>query len=872
MTHPANWGPYKRDLFDQTIRMADITGADICTEPEAAATLYAARNVLADGQTIAVYDLGGGTFDAAVLRKTTTGFDLLGHPEGIEQLGGIDFDEAVFHHVLATLGDQITTLDDTPDLTAGLARLRRDCVDAKEALSADTETVIPVTLPGLTTSIRLIRDELEDMIGPTITDTVAAMRRVLTSAHLQPDDLTAIVLTGGSSRIPLVSQQLGTAFNRPLALDTHPKHDVALGAALHGSTLHPATTPPPPAPVVTPPNTPATTPPAPNTPTTTPPATAGPLPPPAAVAPSAAAAEPPVGRIPPTIPPGEGQVPPSPTPRKRRIMALSLAAALILSAGVAAVLVHGSGSSTAAPQVITVLSSTSPSTLDPTMAYSNDERSILSGLVTRSLTKYVYDPATQAMKLAPDLATTLGTASNNFTTWTFTIRKGVRYSNGDTVTPQDVAFGIERSFVPPTGPNGRNHSRFFFHDGLHYKGPYGSAGPYSGIAVHGDSITLTMDKSFPALPYYASFPAISPMPRSTPAPTGSTIPLAIGPYKIDAFTPGSSLTLSKNPYWSAASDPGRQQVVDGFHFEFNRDPQQVQQALTTDSSHDPALGVDAHTALTYDNATKAELASLDGSATSRVTSGPTLCTSFWFPDTVLIPDVRVRRAIGYAFPYAAVAAAQGQVIRRTEFYGRPVLPPGFPGRIDYNPLPDTQPGQSDAAKARDLLTQAGKVGFDLRFLYASDDPVSRRVKDVIARGLRQAGFTASPVATSSPQLGRETRDLANSDINVRANTRCVDFPTGGAWIQPLFHSDSEFNLSRLSDPAVDARIDTVIGSSFDTQPSGWTALDKSIESNQYAAIVLGYPGLAMLHGSQVDGMHVDNIWGMPTWNTLHVTS
>ncbi len=357
LTHPANWGPYKRDLFDQTIRMADITGADICTEPEAAATLYAARNVLADGQTIAVYDLGGGTFDAAVLRKTTTGFDLLGHPEGIEQLGGIDFDEAVFHHVLATLGDQITTLDDTPDLTAGLARLRRDCVDAKEALSADTTARIPVSLPGLSTSVMLERERFEELIGPTIADTVAAMRRVLTSAHLQPDDLTAIVLTGGSSRIPLVSQQLGTAFNRPLALDTHPKHDVALGAALHGKTLHPATTPPPPAPVVTPPNTP----------TTTPPATPGPLPPPAAVAPSAAAAEPPVGRIPPTIPPGEGQVPPSPTPRKRRIMVLALAAALILIAGVAAVVItRNSGSSTATTGPAsgpTATSSSSPSTV-----------------------------------------------------------------------------------------------------------------------------------------------------------------------------------------------------------------------------------------------------------------------------------------------------------------------------------------------------------------------------------------------------------------------------------------------------------------------------------------------------------------------------
>jgi molecular chaperone DnaK (HSP70) len=75
---------------------------ELRTEPEAAAISYAAGERMADGDVVAVYDLGGGTFDAAVLRRTAGGFELLGRPEGIEQLGGADFDEAVFDHVTRT--------------------------------------------------------------------------------------------------------------------------------------------------------------------------------------------------------------------------------------------------------------------------------------------------------------------------------------------------------------------------------------------------------------------------------------------------------------------------------------------------------------------------------------------------------------------------------------------------------------------------------------------------------------------------------------------------------------------------------------------------------------------------------------------------
>jgi len=231
LTHPANWGPYKLELLDQVARLAGVERSSRCPEPLAAAAQYAAQTRVAVGEIIAVYDLGGGTFDACVLRKTMTGFVQLGTPEGIEHLGGIDFDEALFRHALGMLGDRVVDLDpDDADATAGLARLRRDCVDAKEALSTDTDAMLPVALPGLHTTLRLTRSEFESLVRPALADSIAALDRAIHSAGLSADQLSAIVLVGGSSRIPLIGELLHQAFPTPTAMDTHPKHDIALGA------------------------------------------------------------------------------------------------------------------------------------------------------------------------------------------------------------------------------------------------------------------------------------------------------------------------------------------------------------------------------------------------------------------------------------------------------------------------------------------------------------------------------------------------------------------------------------------------------------------------------------------------------------------
>lgn len=232
LTYPANWGPFRRALFDEVPQHAGLDTLPMVTEPESAAAHYAASRQLADGETVAVYDLGGGTFDATVLRKQPGGVEILGTPEGIERLGGIDFDEAILSYVDYAADGALRELDlRDPQTTVALARLRQDCILAKEALSVDTEAVLPVFLPSRHFDVRITRSDFEDMVRASIESTIGALSRTLQSAQVEPADLSAVLLVGGSSRIPLVARMVSAELGRPTVVDTHPKYPVALGAA-----------------------------------------------------------------------------------------------------------------------------------------------------------------------------------------------------------------------------------------------------------------------------------------------------------------------------------------------------------------------------------------------------------------------------------------------------------------------------------------------------------------------------------------------------------------------------------------------------------------------------------------------------------------
>lgn len=222
ITYPAAWGPHRESLLRSALADVEID-ATLMTEPQAAAVRYASAERVEPGSTIAVYDLGGGTFDAVVVRKTVDGdFELLGPADGIDELGGIDIDDAVLDRVLADLPE--------PEDPVVMARLRRDCTDAKEALSDDTEATVSVLMPR--TQVRLTRAEFDTLARPILEQTVRSLQRAIEAAGITAADLTSVLLVGGSSRIPLVSTLITTELGRPVAMDADPKGVVALGAAL----------------------------------------------------------------------------------------------------------------------------------------------------------------------------------------------------------------------------------------------------------------------------------------------------------------------------------------------------------------------------------------------------------------------------------------------------------------------------------------------------------------------------------------------------------------------------------------------------------------------------------------------------------------
>ncbi|MEM9613059.1 MAG: Hsp70 family protein, partial [Actinomycetota bacterium] len=242
VAHPANWGDFKIDLLRRIIAEAghDPGACLLITEPEAAAITYATEARVPLGKRVCVYDLGGGTFDTTVVERTDSGFRILGRPQGIERLGGVDFDAALFAYVTERLGDALAELDPgDPTALSALARLRLDCTDAKEALSADVSATVPVFLPSIQTEIRITRSEFEGLIRPVLADTIETTRRAIASADLEPSDIERVLLVGGSSRIPLVSQLVQNELNVQTAIDSHPKHAIALGTAIHHLASNP---------------------------------------------------------------------------------------------------------------------------------------------------------------------------------------------------------------------------------------------------------------------------------------------------------------------------------------------------------------------------------------------------------------------------------------------------------------------------------------------------------------------------------------------------------------------------------------------------------------------------------------------------------
>ena len=517
---------------------------------------------------------------------------------------------------------------------------------------------------------------------------------------------------------------------------------------------------------------------------------------------------------------------------------------------------------------LTVLTANVPSTLDPTQAYYTDSTAILSDLVTRSLTQYAYNEETDDMQLIPDMATDLGRPNEDNTEWTFTLRDGLKYEDGTAVTAEDVAYAIKRSFAIAELPDGPTYQTTFFLDGDKYKGPFKDKGEYAGVTTSGNDITIKMRRPFTDMDYYASFPAFTAIPEAKDNPeTYGQHPMATGPYKFADYKAGSSLTLVKNENWDPNTDPGRIQAVDGWDFKFGQDTAKLENVIINDNGS-------AQTTLTYDNVSAASYRQISEDK-ERLVTGTSPCTYMWFIDMTKIKDLKVRQAIGYAFPYEAYWKGIGEVQGVTRVPGTAILPPGTAGRVEYDPL-GIGGVNTDVEKAKQLLKEAGAEGFEIKFLFATDDDLAVEGKNQIVKGLEAAGFKATPIASTSETI-RTDRTVYDSPINVRSSGWCSDWPSGGSWFPAqwagnLVGLEGMPNPANFKEKAMDDEQDRILDTLTPEEATkAWGEFDKTMETKYYPAVNLGYSGTAMIRGSKVGGMANDNVRGMPTFARMYIT-
>lgn len=227
ITVPAYFDDAQRQATKDAATLADLKVLRLLNEPTAAAVAYG----LDSGRegVIAVYDLGGGTFDISILRLNKGVFEVLA-TGGDSALGGDDFDHAIAAWIMSEAG-----IDD-PDRTL-VRLLMQQARAAKEALTQNSETTININSGSIKWQGALSREQMQTLLDPLIKKTILSCRRTLRDANVGTENIMEVVMVGGSTRVLRVRELVGEFFETEPLVSIDPDKVVALGAALQADVL-----------------------------------------------------------------------------------------------------------------------------------------------------------------------------------------------------------------------------------------------------------------------------------------------------------------------------------------------------------------------------------------------------------------------------------------------------------------------------------------------------------------------------------------------------------------------------------------------------------------------------------------------------------
>ncbi|GAA4895484.1 peptide/nickel transport system substrate-binding protein [Stackebrandtia albiflava] len=514
--------------------------------------------------------------------------------------------------------------------------------------------------------------------------------------------------------------------------------------------------------------------------------------------------------------------------------------------------------------------------LDPQRIYVTDVMNV-SKLITRTLTSFKAAPGAEGAELVGDLATDTGRPNRDNSVWEFTLREGVKWETGETVTCQDVRYGVLRNF------DVRNE------DAQITGGPpwpvawLDAPEDYAGPRTDGDvdipGVTCVDERTirFKLKQPTANFPSAVAMTAFSPVPAsadtwGDYRPVATGPYKLTEYReavegePGIAV-FERNDQWDAETDPVREAKPDRVEFALGIDREYAAQQIIAENP-------DYANAVMYENvpANYVQQVVNDAQLMSQTVNGQTSAISYLALNTETITQPECRQALVYGFNKRKYQDVHGGEIFGD--YAYTMIPPDDPGHKDFDVYGLKNSPEGDLTKAQELLDGADCP--TTLTLDAADTPTGNRTAQTIVDTYSRLGITVRLNMISPNNFFDELNFAENQHDMVLAGW-VPDWPGGSGTLPALFHGDlliegANSNYARLDDPDINAMIDAASAEADLTESYRmWGEVDQAIQELA-VNIPIAYIKVISLCGANVRGGFLNAQWGSVDISSLGVAA
>ncbi|HEU5470871.1 MAG TPA: ABC transporter substrate-binding protein [Actinophytocola sp.] len=499
----------------------------------------------------------------------------------------------------------------------------------------------------------------------------------------------------------------------------------------------------------------------------------------------------------------------------------------------------------------------------------------------RSLLVFKSAPGAEGNSLAPDLAEGLGTPSNDAKTWTYKLRKGIKFEDGTEIKSKDVKYAVARQLDKETLPNGPTYLNDLL-DLQGYEGPYKDNDPtmakFTAVETPDDyTIVFKLSKSFSAFDYIAALPATVPVPAAKDTGTKyKEHPVSSGPYKFEVNEVDKRVVLVRNDQYDPATDPasGRKALPDRIEVELKANAADVDNRLL-----DGTLDVDiAGTGVQTE--TQPKILN-DPEQKNRADSAPN--ARLWYSginsDVAPLDNVHCRKAIMYAADHAGYQRSYGGAEAGGDIATN-IMPPQIPGFQKNDQYGFETDKSGNVEKAKQELQQCGKAdGFTTNIAYRAERPKEKNTAEALQQAFNKVGIKTE--LKGFPQ-GDYSKLYAGKPDYAKANNLGViiygwgaDWNDGFGFLQQIVDSRTirpgggNTNIA-VKDPQVDQLLDKALTTTDKTaRESLWNDIDKRVMDQAYILPGVWAKGL-MYRPERLTNVFVSEAYGMYDYTAMGV--